>query len=175
MFRKTMAKNSFFIRAQVNSGNTGSFAQTELDIGAYTDLGSSKPEILRIHNISVRMTDAAGEIPKMTQDTADSAGWQLTTQTQSGMVLADDRSYISGGVVAARNPDSNPHAPTQVFEQQILAQDFTQGYLVAVPSLFLGGFGGSNYTEDVLFCVVLECTTEPATKASAVSLAVSQM
>jgi len=170
-----MAKNSFFIRAQVNGGNAGAFAQTEIDIGAYTDLGSSSPEILRIHNITVRMTNSSGAIPLMLGDTADSAGWQLCTQTQSAMILADDRSYVSGGVVAGRNADSNPHAPTNVFEQQILAQDFTQGYLVAVPSLFLGAFGGGNYTEDCIFAVVMECTTEKATKASAVSLAVSQM
>jgi hypothetical protein len=170
-----MAKNSFFIRASVNGGNAGAFDQTEIDIGAYTDLGSSKPEILRIHNVQVRMSDSVGQIPTMLGDTAATASWQLCTQSQSALLMSTDRSYVSGGLVAARNPDSNVHAPTQVFEQQLLAQDFTQGYLVAVPSLYLGGLGGANYTEDVYFSVILECTTEPASKANAVALAVSQM
>jgi len=168
------AKNTFFIRASVNAGDTGAFAQTEIDLGSYTNLGSSKPEVLRIHNVIVGMTDAAGDIPTMTGDTATSAGWQLTTQSQSALVLLTDDSFISGGRGSFRNPDTSVHAPSQVFDEQVLAQDFTGGYLIAVPNLFLGGIGGSNFTEDVYFSVMLECTTEPMSKASAVSLAVSQ-
>jgi hypothetical protein len=170
-----MAKNSFFIRAQVNAGNSSAYAQTEIDIGAYTDLGSSKPEILRIHNVNVAMTDSLGFSPTMTGDTAGSVAWQLTTQTQSAIILQDDRSVVSAGRAGLRNPDSSVHPASQAFESQLLAQDFTQGYLVAVPSLFLGGFGDANFSEDVYFTVILECTTEPATKANAVALAVSQM
>ena len=170
-----MAKNSFFIRASVNAGDSNTYGQTEIDIGAYTDLGSSKPEILRIHNVSVAMTDSAGFVPTMGADTGGSAAWQLTTQSQSAIVLQDDRSVISCGRGAFRNADSSPLPPTQAFETQLLAQDFTQGYLVAVPSLFLSGLGDGEFTEDVYFTVILECTTEPATKANAVALAVSQM
>jgi len=169
-----MAKNTFFIRASVNAGNGGAYAQTEIDLGSYTNLGSSKPEVLRIHNVLVSMSDASGLIPQMTNDTADSAAWQLTTQTQTGLVLLTDDSFISGGRGSFRNPDTTVHAPSQVFDEQILAQDYTGGYLIAVPNLFLGGIGGNNFTEDVYFSVMLECTTEPMSKASAVALAVSQ-
>lgn len=167
-------KNTFFIRASVNGGNGGSYAQTEIDLGSYTNLGSTKPEVLRIHNVIVQMSDSAGLIPQMTGDTADSAAWQLTTQSQSAMVLLTDDSFISGGRGSFRNPDSSTHSPSQDFSEQILAQDFVGGYLVAVPTLFLGAIGGNNFTEDVYFNVMLECTTESMTKASAVSLAVSQ-
>lgn len=167
--------NSFFIRATVNGGNAGAFAQTEIDIGSYTDLGSSSPELLRIHNVQVAMTDAAGDIPNIGGDTGDSAGWQICTQSQTGLVMIDDRSFVSGGRGSFRNPDSSALPPSQVFDAQVLAQDYTQGYLVAVPTLYLGGIGGANFTEDVHFTVMLECTTEKATKSNAVSLAVSQM
>jgi len=172
-----MAKmNSFFIRASVNAGDTNAFGQTEIDIGSYTDLGSSSPEILRIHNVQVRMTDSAGFMPTMASDKGDSAAWQLTTQSQAGIVLITDRSVISGGVLATRNPDGNDVIPgTQTSESQLLAQDFSQGYLVAVPTLYLGGLAGGEFAEDVYFSVILECTTEKATKANAVALAVSQM
>ena len=171
-----MAKmSSFFVRATVNGGNAGSFAQSEIDIGSYTDLGSSSPELLRIHNVTVAMTDSSGQIPLMANDNGDSAAWQLTTQSQTGIVLIDDRSFVSGGRGAYRNPDASILPPTQAMDEQILAQDFTQGYLVAVPTLYLGGLGGNNFTEDVIFTVMLECTTEKATKANAVALAVSQM
>ena len=167
-------KNTFFIRASVNGGNGGTYAQTEIDLGSYTNLGSSKPEVLRIHNVIVSMSDASGQIPQMTTDTADSAGWQICTQSQTGLVLLTDDSFVSGGRGSFRNPDGSTHAPSQVFDEQVLAQDFVGGYLIAVPTLFLGGIGGSNFSEDVYFSVMLECTTEPMSKASAVALAVSQ-
>jgi len=171
-----MAKmNSFFVRVRLNAGDTSAFAQTELDIGSYTDLGSSSPELLRIHNIQTYMTNSAGLIPTMTGDTASNAAWQLTTQSQAAMVLPDDRSFVAGGQASFRNPDSTDHPPSQDYSEQILAQDYTQGYLVAVPTLYLGGIGGANFTQDVYFTIILECTTEKATKSNAVSLAVSQM
>tara|TARA_R110000782_G_C14624091_1_gene393631 strand:+ start:87 stop:599 length:513 start_codon:yes stop_codon:yes gene_type:complete len=170
-----MAKNSFYIRASVNIGDTGAFAQEEIDIGSYTDLGSSKPEILRIHDVQVALTDASGQMPTMTGDTGDSLAWQITTQSQSALVLVDDTSFVSGGRAALRNPDSAVTPPSQAWENQIMAQDWMNGYLVAVPTLYLGGLAGNNFTEDVYASVILECTTEPATKATSISLAISQM
>ena len=171
-----MAKmNSFFIRASVNAGDSDTFGQAEIDIGSYTDLGSSSPEILRIHNIHFAATDAAGFMPTMTGDTGGSLVWQLTTQSQTAPVLLTDRSVIAAGQAALRNPDSSVLPPTQAWENALLPQDFSQGYLVAVPTLYLGGLGGAVFTEDVYISVILECTTEKATKANAVALAVSQM
>jgi len=170
-----MAKNSFYIRASQNIGDTGAFAQGEIDIGSYTDLGSSKPEILRILDVQVSFTDSAGELPTMTGDKGDSLCWQITTQSQSGLVLADDTSFVSGGRAGLRNPDSETIPPSQAWEQQIMAQDWSNGYLVAVPTLYLGGLGGANFAEDVYCSVILECVTEPATKATSIALALSQM
>ena len=169
-----MAKNSFLIRASVAVTHDGTYAQSEVELGSYTNLGSSKPEVLRIHKVQVGLTDSAGQIPDMLGDTASSTGWQLTTQSQTAMVLLTDDSFVSGGRMAGRNPDSNAHPPTQTFESQILAQDFVNGYVVAVPNLFLGGFLGANFHEDGIYSVILECTTEPMSKANAVSLAISQ-
>lgn len=169
-----MAKSSFFIRASVNGGNTSAFAQTEIDLGSYTNLGSSKPEVLRIHNVRFFMTDTVGQSPTMTGDTSDSAAWQLTTQSQTALVLATDDSFVAGGNGGYRNADASVGPATQANEETILPQDFVNGYVTAVPSLFLGGLGGGNYTEDVVFSVILECTTESMSKANAVALAVSQ-
>ena len=170
-----MAKNTFFIRASVNAGDTSAFNQIEVDLGSYTDLGSSSPELLRVHNINMAMTDSAGFVPTMTGDTAGSVAWQLTTQSQTAIVLQDDRSVVASGRAGLRNPDSAVHPPSQAFESQLLPQDFTEGYLLAVPTLYFGGFGDANFTEDVYFTAILECSTEKATKSNAISLAVSQM
>jgi hypothetical protein len=169
-----MAKNTFLIRASVNGGNAGAFAQEEIDLGSYTNLGSSKPEVLRLHRTIVNLTNGSGAIPTMTGDKGDSASWQLTTQSQTGMVAMTDDSYVAGGVAAFRNPDSETIAPTQTFTEQILAQDYSAGYVIAVPSLFLGCLVGGNFAADGHYEVILECSTEPMSKANAVSLAISQ-
>jgi hypothetical protein len=170
-----MAKNTFFIRAQTNIGDTGAYAESEIDLGSYTNLGSSKPEVLRIHNITVALTGSDGLPASVTADKIAEFGWQLTTQSQTGLVFITDDSFISGGRGAVRNPDgADTEAGTQSNLEQQLPQDFTNGYLVAVPSLFLGGIGGDDYAEDVYCSVMLECTTEAMSKSNAVSLAVSQ-
>ena len=169
-----MVKTPFIIRASVNGGNASTFAQEEIDLGSYTNLGSTKPEVLRIHRTHVQVSTSSGDMPQMTGDTVGDAVWQLTTQSQTGLVLLTDDSFVNGGRAALRNPDSSASSPTQSWESQLLAQDYENGYVIAVPNLYLGGYGGSNFTEDVYFSIILECTTEPMTKANAVSLAISQ-
>jgi len=169
-----MPKSTFYIRALVTPGNSGTYVEQEIDLGSYTNLGSSKPEVLRIHNIRAAMTNSGGEIPEMTSNTADVSSWQLCTQTQAGLVLGTNDAFVAGGRGAFRNPDGSANAPTQVMEEQILPQDFTTGYLIAVPSLFLGATAGTDFTEGVNYSVILECSTEPMSKAAAVSLAISQ-
>ena len=170
-----MSKNTFFIRASLNAGDTGAFAQTEIDLGSYTNLGSSKPEVLRIHNVQVALTDSSGMMANVNTDKIAEFAWQLTTQSQSAIVLITDDSFVSGGRGAVRNPDgADTTAGSQAHTAQLLPQDFTAGYVVAVPSLFLGGQGGSEYAEDLYVSVMLECTTEPMSKANAVALAISQ-
>lgn len=169
-----MAKNTFFIRALVNAGNSGTYQESEIDLGSYTNLGSSKPEVLRIHNIRMAMTNSGGLVPDMTSNTAAPVGWQLCTQSQAGLVLGTDDAFVAGGRAGLRNPDGSDNPPSQAFEEQILPQDFTEGYLIAVPTLFLGGISDTDFVDAVYFSVILECSTEPMTKASAVSLAVSQ-
>ena len=172
---KFMAKNTFFIRASVNTGAAGLYKQNEIDLGSYTNLGSSKPEVLRIHNIQLGITDSTGEAPSMPAQKGASFGWQLCTQSQTDLVLMTDDSFVSGGRGGFLNPDaSDVIPPSNAWESAVLPQDYTAGYVIAVPTLFLGGRGGSEWNEDVYLSVMLECTTEPMSKANAVSLAISQ-
>lgn len=169
-----MAKNTFFIRASVNTGHGGAFAETEIDLGSYTNLGSSKPEVLRIHNINIAITSAGGSIPTFGANLADYVMWQLCTTSQTAMIVPSEQTYISGGQAGWRNPDGTPNPPSQELGALILPQDWTDGVVVAVPSLFLGGWGPTDATEDVYYSVIMECTTEPMSKPNAVSLAISQ-
>ena len=169
-----MAKNTFIIRTRVNAGNGGAYAETEIDLGSYTNLGSSKPEVLRIHRAIVQITDGSGQMPTLGADLAASVAWQLTTQTQTALVDPVNDSWVCGGRAGLRNPDSATNPPSDAFEETLLAQDYQAGSVIAVPSLFLGGFGAGEFTNDVFYNILLECSTEPMSKANAVALAISQ-
>jgi len=170
-----MAKNTFLIRAQVKLSNSGdTYNQEEIDLGSYTNLGSSKPEVLRIHGAHMYFQDSLGAIPDMTGDKAGELVWQITTSSQTATILANDDSFLLGGHAGLRNPDSSTNSPSQSFDQTLMPQDFTAGQVVAVPSLFLGGFMGSEFEVDGYVTVILECSTEAMSKANAVALAISQ-
>lgn len=167
-------KNTFLIRANVNAGHAESFNQTEIDLGSYTNLGSSKPEVLRIHTAHFYIQDSANTMPSMGGNKAGELAWQLTTTSQTAMVSITNDSFLMGGQAGLRNGDSAENPPSDAFSDSILPQDLEAGIVVAVPSIYLGGLVGSEFTEDCYLGVVLECTTEAMSKANAVALAISQ-
>ena len=99
---------------------------------------------------------------------------QLTTQSQTALIDAYDKSFVTGGAysqasttgVLVQNADMTADANPQ---------DWRNGYLVAVDSMFLGADSSATWDSgDVDICVVLECTLETATQASSTALALSQ-
>ena len=169
-----MAKSdSFFIRAQVNAGKTNAFAQTEVDLGAYVDaLGKS---VLRIHNIAVSMTDSAGTSATLDADATAAAQFQLTTQTQTATVTPLDKSVIASGMVNAVNQEGAAGIASVVSESfDNLPQLWTNGYLVAVETMYLGGQASTGFDEDCYITIVAECTVESMSQAAAMALALSQ-
>lgn len=170
-----MAKSdTFFIRAEVNLGHAAAFTQEGIDLGSFVNLGVSKSTLLRIHGIESQIVGASGEAPSMNANTAGSVAWQLTTQSQGGMVRLSDKSVAASGVYSCRNPDGSTNAPTQVWEFDVGPQDFTNGYLIGVDTLYLAGFADADFTVDVYAVLMLECTLENATQASSTALALSQ-
>jgi hypothetical protein len=91
-----MAKSdSFFIRGKTFAAG-GSYAETEIDIGHVVDaLGKT---VMRIHNLSVQTYQVSlttdWSIPA---NTAAHVRYQLTTQPQTALVDATDRSVIASG------------------------------------------------------------------------------
>lgn len=170
-----MAKtDSFFIRQSVTlTGAT--FVQETIDLGAYVDaLGKS---VLRIHNIAVQYSDPSGGTPDMAATTNASADFQLTTQSQSDMVIAgDNKSVVSSGRIVAYNVDSSTGVPTQVYQDlDIAPQEWTQGYLIGVDSMYLGGRRtAAGWNENVVVSLIMECTSETLSKEAALALALSQ-
>ena len=171
MVRKS---DSFFIRQTLNLDNAGTFQQTPLDLGAYVDaLGKS---VLRIHNIAVTFSDSGGTALQVTAS-ADSAAaqFQLTTQSQGDTVLSSNRSVIASGIVYAVNQFSTTDEfPQLSHDMDVLPQMWTNGYLVAVDTIYLGGEASAGWEEDVYCSITLECTVEQMSEASAMALALSQ-
>lgn len=163
-----MAKSdSFFIRAQVTTQNDATFDQASVDLGAYVDaLGKS---VLRIHNVSVQVVNAATHLPLAAAGAAGEAAWQLTTQSQSDLVGAFDKSVVSTGAQRVL-VDGNI-----TDRSDVMPQEWTNGYLIGVEQLYLGAIASSDIiTTNVEVNVVMECTVETLNQSAAMALALSQ-
>jgi hypothetical protein len=169
-----MAKSdSFFIRAKISGLTGGTFGQTAIDLGAYVDaLGMS---VLRIHRLSTQYVFGAFGAPTCVIANAEGrANWQLTTQSQAALVDATDKSVISTGNLQSVN--ATAVANTYSFSTQdvdINPEDWTNGYLVGVEQIYLGG-QATNFSQDLDIVVVLECTVEKLSSSAAMALALSQ-
>ena len=168
-----MAKtDSFFIRGKVDTNGT-TYAQASIDLGSYVDaLGKS---VLRVHNIAVTFSDSTGNAIQVdSQVDSAAAQFQLTTQSQGDTVLSSNRSIIASGIVYAVNQFSTDEFPQLSHDMDVLPQMWTNGYLVAVDSIYLGGEASTGWAEDVYCSITLECTVETMSEASAMALALSQ-
>jgi hypothetical protein len=105
---------------------------------------------------------------------AGTVNYQISTTSQTGLLSASDDAFLLGGIAGVRNGDGAVNPPTDAFSETFMPQQLVGGQVVAVPSLFLGGNIGSEFTEDGIVTVILECTTEAMSKANAVALAISQ-
>ena len=160
--------DSFFIRSTIPTNGTA-YAQQSIDLGAFVDaLGKT---VMRIHNISV-VYGSPNDKPTVPVGAEGLCAFQLTTQSQVGMIGAGNRSSISNGkLLTAGNALGELLLVSESLD--IAPQDWTQGYLVAVESIFLGV---DQDTVDSVneVTVVLECTVETMTAAASMALALSQ-
>jgi len=174
-----MAKSdSFFIRAQVPVDVSPAFAQTEIDLGSFVNLGVSKSTLLRIHNIQVQYSDDTGvELPIYSITVPGTKiGWQLCTQSQTALVVATDKSLVaSGSLTLYGDSTSTAHAQGMFEAEDVNPQHWKNGYLIGVDSMFLGSDNGGNLTSGAAeVAIVMECTLETATQAYSTALAISQ-
>lgn len=175
-----MAKSdSFFIRANLNCGGStatgfNTYFETPIDLGAYVDaLGKS---VLRIHNVAVSMTDRFGTSVEITGDADCAAQFWLLTQSQSTAVMPSDKAVVaSGTVIASRANSSGSGIAARCYDQfDNLPQLWTNGYLIAVDTMYLGGQASELWEGDVYCSITMECTVESMTQAAAMALSLSQ-
>jgi len=168
--------DSFFIRASVATDGTN-FNQTSLDLGSFVDaLGKT---VMRIHNVSIQYGSSAS-IPDNPAALGGNAmtSYQLTTQSQGSMVNADNRTLISSGkLVGGSNPTigggTQGNFTSLTDFADLSPQEWRNGYLVAVESIFLATDSVNTALVDNV-TIVLECTVETMTASASMALALSQ-
>lgn len=168
--------DSFFIRAKLSglTGGAGGFDTTNIDLGSFVDaLGKT---VLRIHNVSVQYTYGANVTPAMSAANTDGiTQFQITTQNQTAMVDADNRTLISSGALVAANNAGVANRVTFVSDSiDVSPQKWENGYLIAVESIQLAGQSSATFRDACDLSVVLECTVETMTAAASMALALSQ-
>ena len=160
--------DSFFIRAQVLTDGVN-YNEAAIDLGAYVDaLGKS---VLRIHNISVQYGNAGESVGPLSANVISDTTFQLTTQSQTALVDANNRSVVASGSLAiAADINSNLTILTDTLD--VGPQHWSDGYLIAVEQMYLGVNQGGDFLSAV--SIILECTVETMTQAAAMALALSQ-
>lgn len=179
-----MARSTFFLREQVIAPATQARAVTEIDLGAYVNLGSTKPQVLRIHSIQVAFTDEEGLVPVVDAAAAVAeyrsafACLALTTKEFSPAspkmpYLSDDETVYTRHIVSS-NGATTADQGISSGDTDLAPQHLTNGYLVGVDRLYLYGIADDAWNENVVMSIVMECSIEPATRENAINLALSQ-
>ena len=165
MAKKT---DSFFVRATLEFDGAN-FTQTTVDLGAFVDaLGRS---VLRIHNVDVQWGENLQLTPAANTDYG--ARMQLTTQTATQILSASDKSIIATAHLAAAG-GANSEVVMVSQDLDVAPQNWRNGYLVGVESIYLGAHQNATAWGVGDVSVVLECTVETLSEKAAMALALSQ-
>jgi len=179
-----MAKETFFLRGQVTCPASDNRMVTEIDLGAFVNLGTKSPQVLRIHSIQVAWTDTQGLPP--TIDAAGSVGdgksayscVAVTTKASplnspAMPMLNDDETVFTAAIVGTNLNDDDDQG-IMTASTDLAPQHLMNGYLVGVDRLYLYGIADNAFAETIEISICMECSTEGVSKDSAIGLALSQ-
>lgn len=179
-----MSKSTFFLRSQVIAPATQARAVEEIDLGAFVNLGSTKPQVLRIHSVQVSFTDDEGLVPVVDAATTTADGKSafavaaLTTKASplaspNMPLLSDDETVYSAAIVSTNLNDDKDQGITST-GTDLAPQHLMNGYLVGVDTLYLYGIADDAWDESIYISICMECSVEAVSKENAVNLALSQ-
>jgi len=175
-----MAKKSapFFVRANIDCAATsGTFDQVEIDLGFAVDaLGAT---IVRLHSVqadfSVQGSSNGVPYPASSGEWGQ-VSYQLTTQSQTDLVFASDKSLVCSGKLAlAMDTGNDPVLLSS--DANTIDLSLNEGYLIGVETMYLGIIGtmsSGNFIDEPRVDVILEFTVESMTSAKAIALSLSQ-
>lgn len=166
--------DTFFIRADLNADNNNTYQETPIELGTYVN--ALEKSVLRIKSVQVAYSDSTGRSSTIGANSVGVAQYQLTTQSQTDIVLPSDNAVISSGKVHLYNDLGAAGLATTVTDANDLNPVMfgTDGYIVAVDTIFLGGASSTGFVGNNYISVILECQVETLTTAKAMALALSQ-
>jgi hypothetical protein len=160
--------DSFFIRATIPTTTTV-YNQVSIDLGSFVDaLGKT---VMRIHNVAVEYGAPGEGVGNLSANVISDVNYQLTTQSQTELVDLGNRTVISNGQLSLA-ADALSNLTILNDRQNVAPQEWTNGYLIAVESIFLGVDQGIDALSQV--SIVMECTVETMTASASMALALSQ-
>lgn len=181
-----MSKDTFFLRGQVIAQHADQNRdESIMDLGAYVNLATSKPQLLRIHSIQVQVCDSDGLVPSVDAP----SGTETTINAFLNTAITTKETILSAADMPQLNDDSVIFTSSYVATNQkvsgidqgiisgdldLAPQHLKNGILIGVDSLYLYALSDNAWAEDchVNFC--LECSVESVTRESAINLALSQ-
>lgn len=179
-----MAKETFFLRGQVTCAADGNRDVAEIDLGAFVNLGTTKPQVLRIHSIQIAWTDEQGLVPSI--DAAAAVGdaksafssVALTTKatplTNPQIPMLNDDETVFSAALVGSNLNNDVDQGIMTSSTDLAPQHLENGYLVGVDTLYLYGIADDAWAETLKISICMECSTESVSKDSAIGLALSQ-
>jgi len=167
---------SFFVRKTVRFNNVAAdFNEEEIDMGAFIDVQSGS--LVRLLRVQVVYSDNTGRSTEIQDHATAATQWQLTTQPQSDIVLASDKTVVASGRIIANGGVFvivGSHLPTAAYEDfDLNPSDWENSYLIATESLYLGGSASNDWTGAQYVTIILECSMTKMTKEKAIALAMS--
>jgi len=140
-------------------------------MGAYVDaLGKS---VVRLHTLAVQYGSPTGVVGIGSAGVTATTAFQLTTQSQTAMVNASDRSLIASGRLLGANAPASASLAMATEHLDVAPQSWRNGYLIGVEQIYLATDSVDGAMVDEI-TVVLECTVETLSQSAAMALALSQ-
>jgi hypothetical protein len=92
------------------------------------------------------------------------------------VLSGSDKSVIASGRLVAYRAIASTGVPSNLSDEfDVAPQHWTNGYLIGVEQMYLSGrTTTTGWNENVVVSIVMECTSETMTQASAMALALSQ-
>jgi hypothetical protein len=127
-----------------------------------------------VHNIAVQTYEILGQDWSIPANSAANVTWQLTTQSQSALVDASNKSVVATGSLNLSNTTTTANVWSAMTDApDVMPQMWRNGYLIGVEQIYLGTEVDAQLSNGEVV-VVMECTVETLSQSAAMALALSQ-
>jgi hypothetical protein len=127
-----------------------------------------------VHNIAVQTYEILGQDWSIPANSAANVTWQLTTQSQSALVDASNKSVVATGSLNLSNTTTTANVWSAMTDApDVMPQMWRNGYLIGVEQIYLGTSVDPQLSGGEVI-VVMECTVETLSQSAAMALALSQ-